>query len=120
MAGKAGDVQAVFERYDRNHSGAIEVEELRALLADLGLKTSDSFVVAQFAAADADRDSKLSLEEFVAYYAKVGRLAGGATSGARLVHGVGVVLPGGVAGCGGELDARAAQPASRYRNDRRC
>jgi hypothetical protein len=71
------DLQNVFERYDRNKTGAIEIEELRALLGDMGLlanKTlneADSFVVQQFAAADADKDSKLEFEEFAAYYGKV-------------------------------------------------
>ena len=71
------DPQQLFERYDRNKSGALEVEELRTLLADMGLLTNktlaevDSFVVQQFAAADADKDSKLNLEEFTAYYGKV-------------------------------------------------
>ncbi len=70
-------MQQLFERYDKNRSGAIEVEELRGLLADMGLLTNkslvevDSFVVQQFVAADADKDSKLSFDEFTAYYAKV-------------------------------------------------
>ncbi|PSC71858.1 flagellar associated [Micractinium conductrix] len=67
-----------FARYDRNRTGKIEVEELRALLADLGLLAgrcaadTASFVVQQFALADKmTKDGGLDMAEFGAYYAKV-------------------------------------------------
>jgi hypothetical protein len=72
------DAAAAFAQYDRNSSGAIEVDELKALLRDLGLlqgKGLDevhTFVAQQFAMADRkSRDNKLDEAEFSAYFAKV-------------------------------------------------
>lgn len=71
------DLQPIFEKYDKNNSGAIEVEELRTMLSDMGLLKNktlaemDSFVVQQFASADSDKDSKLNYQEFSSYYSKV-------------------------------------------------
>jgi hypothetical protein len=59
MTSAAEDAQAAFSKYDRNRSGGITVEELRALLKDMGLlegmapQEAASWVVAQFAMAGA-------------------------------------------------------------------
>ncbi|KAI7843588.1 hypothetical protein COHA_002830 [Chlorella ohadii] len=72
------DAAEAFAQYDRNSSGAIEVDELKALLRDLGLlqgkgpDEAHAFVAQQFALADRkSRDNKLDEAEFAAYFAKV-------------------------------------------------
>jgi Ca2+-binding EF-hand superfamily protein len=66
-----------FRKYDKNRSGAIEIDELKVLMADLGLLNGKSAaqirecVVATFALADADRDNALNMEEFAGYYRRV-------------------------------------------------
>lgn len=66
-----------FRKYDKNRSGAIEIDELKALMTDLGLLKGKSSaqirecVVAAFASADTDRDNALNLEEFSVYYQRV-------------------------------------------------
>lgn len=66
-----------FRKYDKNRSGAIEIDELKALMADLGLLSGKSAaqirecVVATFALADSDRDNALNMEEFSIYYQRV-------------------------------------------------
>ena len=70
------DLTAVFNRYDRNKNGKIEIEELHEAMKDLGVlkgrsaaEASDC-VVATFASLDADQDNSLTREEFFAYYKK--------------------------------------------------
>lgn len=59
MSSVPPDALAAFRKYDRNKSGGITVEELRALLADMGLleglapQEAAAWVVAQFAMAGA-------------------------------------------------------------------
>ncbi|DBA71896.1 TPA: hypothetical protein ACH3X2_010942 [Trebouxia sp. C0005] len=60
--------------YDKNKSGALEFEELHAVLADLGIMDGikqtevDSFVSQQFRQADTDRDGQVTFEDFCEYY----------------------------------------------------
>jgi hypothetical protein len=74
---------AAFQQYDRNGSGAIEVEELRALARDLGLLQGRSpaeaaaWVAQQFALADRKtRDNRLDFAEFSRFHSKVGCMGG--------------------------------------------
>ncbi|KAK9820323.1 hypothetical protein WJX72_008971 [[Myrmecia] bisecta] len=74
---KAKEYQNVFNTYDKNKSGALELEELRDCLADLGMLDGvkqtelDSVVAQQFMSADLDGDSKISFEEFCQFYQQV-------------------------------------------------
>ncbi|KAL3156386.1 hypothetical protein ABBQ38_000700 [Trebouxia sp. C0009 RCD-2024] len=60
--------------YDRNRSGALELEELHAVLADLGIMDGvkqtevDSYVAQQFRQADTDGDGQVTFEDFSEYY----------------------------------------------------
>lgn len=69
--------QQAFIQYDKNRSGALEYEELQAVIADLGMLDSikqtdlDAFVQHQFRQADADGDGKVTLPEFHEYYQSV-------------------------------------------------
>ena len=71
---KGENVAQIFVKYDKNRTGAIEIDELRDVMSDLGLlggrsnAEKASVVVAAFTAADTDRDNALSLEEFTAFY----------------------------------------------------
>ena len=74
---------AAFQQYDRNGSGALEVEELRALARDLGLLQGRSpaeaaaWVAQQFALADRKTmDNRLDFAEFSRFYSKVGARVG--------------------------------------------
>ncbi|KAL3132079.1 hypothetical protein ABBQ32_008689 [Trebouxia sp. C0010 RCD-2024] len=68
------DHQAIFQAYDRNRSGALELEELHAVLADLGIMDGvkqtevDSYVAQQFRQADTDGDGQVTFEDFSEYY----------------------------------------------------
>lgn len=68
------DHQAIFQAYDKNKSGALEFEELHAVLADLGIMDGikqtevDSFVSQQFRQADTDGDGQVTFEDFCEYY----------------------------------------------------
>jgi len=70
---RAREARTVFNSYDRNRSGYLEPAELQACLADLGLldgKTlgeQDAAMDRWFAAADADRDGRVSFDEFAAF-----------------------------------------------------
>ncbi|KAH7624796.1 hypothetical protein Ndes2526B_g00163 [Nannochloris sp. 'desiccata'] len=68
------DVPKIFKQYDKNKTGAIEIDELRDFMAHLGLLNgrspaeSNAIVVSAFANADGDKDNALNLEEFTSYY----------------------------------------------------
>ena len=67
------EVREVFEKYDADKSGLIEMDELTALLEDLGLlanlKTSTvEFAAAMFNEFDVNDDGVLSFEEFKGVY----------------------------------------------------
>ena len=65
-------LRAKFDEYDTDGSGAIEKEELRALLkATSGVDPSDEEVDEMMAKADDDGDGTMSFEEFVTTYRKV-------------------------------------------------
>eukprot|EP00891_Asterochloris_glomerata_P003875 jgi/Astpho2/3875/Aster-04386 len=69
--------ESPFTPYDKNRSGALEYEELQAVISDLGMLDSikqtdlDAFVQHQFRQADADGDGKVTLPEFHEYYQSV-------------------------------------------------
>ncbi|KAL0023967.1 hypothetical protein WJX77_004039 [Trebouxia sp. C0004] len=68
------DHQAIFQAYDKNKSGALEFEELHAVLSDLGIMDGikqtevDAFVSQQFRQADTDGDGQVTFEDFGEYY----------------------------------------------------
>lgn len=70
---RSREARTVFNSYDRNRSGALEIEELQSCLEDLGLMENktlteqDALLAQHFAAADADRDGRVTFDEFAAY-----------------------------------------------------
>ncbi|KAL4856362.1 Tubulin polymerization-promoting protein family member 2 [Chlorella vulgaris] len=69
---------AAFSSYDRNGNGFISIDELKALLTDLGMlkgmspPAAAAFVVSQFAMADSKtKDGKLDPQEFNRLYLKL-------------------------------------------------
>ncbi|KAI3431389.1 hypothetical protein D9Q98_004443 [Chlorella vulgaris] len=69
---------AAFSSYDRNGNGFISIDELKALLTDLGMlkgmspSAAAAFVVSQFAMADSKtKDGKLDPQEFNRLYLKL-------------------------------------------------
>ena len=54
----------MFEQYDRDRSGDLDVGELKAALAKLGLPSDTSGAAEVFHKFDANRSGRLELEEF--------------------------------------------------------
>jgi len=59
------DVQQAFRLFDQDKDGFISPAELRAVLASLGEKVSDSELADIIRDADKDKDGKLNFQEFV-------------------------------------------------------
>ncbi|CAL8462026.1 g1557 [Coccomyxa elongata] len=66
--------QQVFNQYDKQRKGALNAEEFRCVLSDLGVldgiasgQQQDERATQQFRQADTDRDGTVNLKEFVAY-----------------------------------------------------
>uniref|UniRef100_A0A1D1ZMW7 EF-hand domain-containing protein n=1 Tax=Auxenochlorella protothecoides TaxID=3075 RepID=A0A1D1ZMW7_AUXPR len=72
-----GGYHTIFEKYDRSHSRALNVDDVRRLLDDFGFLKGKSdtdsaeLVLSHFTSADQDRDSKLSFDEFSGLYSKL-------------------------------------------------
>ncbi|RMZ55872.1 hypothetical protein APUTEX25_003838, partial [Auxenochlorella protothecoides] len=72
----ASGYHTIFEKYDRSHSRALNVDDVRRLLDDFGFLKGKSdtdsaeLVLSHFTSADQDRDSKLSFDEFSGLYSK--------------------------------------------------
>jgi calmodulin len=58
------ELRQTFRAFHREPDGAITAQELRRLLAALGLDASAQAVRAMIAEADRDRDGRISFEEF--------------------------------------------------------
>lgn len=57
-------IETAFARYDRDHSGTIEHEELEALLKDLGVDATEERLREAMATFDTNGDGVISFEEF--------------------------------------------------------
>jgi len=72
--GSAASYDSIFSWYDKDHNGSIDSQELRQVLADLGLFDDkkgaevEQLLAHNFKLADKDCDGKLSYDEFSAFY----------------------------------------------------
>ena len=57
-------IKAAFDKYDRDQSGDIDAAELKNMLEDLGVETSDERLNEAFDILDANGDGIISYEEF--------------------------------------------------------
>lgn len=57
-------IETAFARYDRDHSGTIEIDELELLLNDLGVEASEERLREAMASFDTNIDGVISFEEF--------------------------------------------------------
>ena len=55
---------SVFNEYDANRDGFIEIEEFRRILNMLGEQPSEEILLLEFAAVDDNDDGKVDFEEF--------------------------------------------------------
>ncbi|KAK9810553.1 hypothetical protein WJX73_000223 [Symbiochloris irregularis] len=68
------ECENIFNQYDKNRSKALEFEELRSVLADLGMLDGvkpidlDATTTAHFAKADVDGDGRITFPDFLAFY----------------------------------------------------
>ncbi|CAF0945556.1 unnamed protein product [Adineta steineri] len=60
------EILEAFQRFDHNHDGYIEVDELKSILARLGRNFSNDEVRRMIAQVDRDGNGKISIEEFAA------------------------------------------------------
>lgn len=61
-----------FESFDKDKSGQLDLDEVVKLAESLGAKTTKKDLEALFKSIDANRDNKLSFDEFLAWY-RVGK-----------------------------------------------
>ncbi|MEU8803458.1 EF-hand domain-containing protein [Spirillospora sp. NPDC048819] len=67
------DYRATFELVDADGDGYISTDELKNLMAALGEEVTGTRAVEVVVAADANRDGKISLEEFTALMERTAR-----------------------------------------------
>ena len=67
------DYRATFELVDADGDGYISTDELKNLMAALGEDVTGTRAVEVVVAADADRNGKISLEEFAALMERTAR-----------------------------------------------
>nr|WP_302931885.1 EF-hand domain-containing protein [Actinomadura sp. NAK00032] len=67
------DYRATFELVDVDGDGYISTAELKNLMTKLGQDVTDTRAVEVVVAADANRDGKISLEEFTALMERTAR-----------------------------------------------
>lgn len=58
------EVREAFRRFDPDNEGSIGIQELRYILSNLPVKVSEEEVNAMLEAGDANKDGKISFEEF--------------------------------------------------------
>ncbi len=66
------EVREVFDRYDRNRSGLIEVREFARVCEALGMEIEDEELVAGLEQLDSDKDGKISWDEFAGWWRSTG------------------------------------------------
>ncbi|KAF9583675.1 Calmodulin-like protein 5, partial [Lunasporangiospora selenospora] len=59
------EAQEVFDQYDRNKNGTINVTELRAAFKDLNQDVSEEDIEGVISDIDTDNDGELNFEEFI-------------------------------------------------------
>ncbi|XP_066268073.1 uncharacterized protein [Branchiostoma lanceolatum] len=64
QAATVDDTREIFKNYDKDGSGFIERAELKEVLAVLGIGNDETTVKAMMAAADTNKDDKVSVIEF--------------------------------------------------------
>ena len=61
-------MRATFAKYDADHSGALELPELAQVATELGTDLTKNELVAVFNLLDVDKDGKIEIEEFSAWW----------------------------------------------------
>jgi Ca2+-binding EF-hand superfamily protein len=64
----ANDVRAIFDGFDRDRSGFIDLREFARVLEAMGLEPDDEQVQVLLRKADADGSGRLSWNEFSAWF----------------------------------------------------
>ena len=70
MSGES-KIRHLFQRYDRRKSGYLGKQELKQIVADLGLEQDESQLVGLLQQFDSDGDSQWDFEEFKEFYFEV-------------------------------------------------
>jgi len=68
----SSQLKQAFDSYDKDKSGALDIDEVVKLAMSLGAKANKKEIEELFKSIDVNHDSKLSFEEFLAWY-RVGK-----------------------------------------------
>lgn len=68
----SAQLQEAFDKYDKDKSGFLDMDEVVKLASSLGAKASKKELEDLFKSIDSDHDNKLSFNEFLAWY-RVGK-----------------------------------------------
>lgn len=68
----SAQLKEAFDKYDKDKSGTLEMDEVVKLASSLGAKTTKNDLEDLFKSIDVDRDNRLSFNEFLAWY-RVGK-----------------------------------------------
>ena len=68
----SAQLQEAFDKYDKDKSGALDLDEVVKLANSLGAKATKKELEDLFKSIDVDHDNKLSFSEFLAWY-RVGK-----------------------------------------------
>ena len=64
-AGRKSELEEAFKEMDKDNSGKLSVDEIKAQYAKLGMQISDDALEKTISKADADGDGKISYAEFL-------------------------------------------------------
>ena len=81
------EIRAIFDEYDTDKSGSLEPQEVSECAAKLGAKMTPEELDAAVKALDANKDGKISFDEFVEWFtsdSKLGGLSGPLLTAVRL------------------------------------
>lgn len=68
----SAQLQEAFDKYDKDKSGYLDMDEVVKLATSLGAKASKKELEELFKSIDVDHDNKLAFNEFLAWY-RVGK-----------------------------------------------
>jgi Ca2+-binding EF-hand superfamily protein len=68
----SAQLKEAFDSFDKDRSGALDMDEIVKLAASLGAKASKKELEELFKSIDVNHDNKLSFDEFLAWY-RVGK-----------------------------------------------
>lgn len=64
------DLQAVFDRFDRDRNGHIDQDEFTSLIASLGTKMNEDDLRTAFLALDVNQNGLIDFSEFCAWWVR--------------------------------------------------